>query len=135
MRDYLAEIAGTKSLARANHILSEMENDLSPIELMELKPRLETLPPGLRVQVALSLSFRHVEKVVPQPYRSVELHAGMRLFSDPAVPRAGKSLLVAFAGTSGRVMMPMSLFSQLLPASRFDILLLSDKDNASYSAG
>lgn len=134
-RDYVAEIVEARSLAQANFIFSQMENELSPLEVKELAPQLKLLPAGLRVQAALSLSVRQLEGVTAQPYRSFEMYKDARLFSDQSVPREQKSLVLAFAGTSGRVMMPMSVFAQLLPADRFDILLLADRNNESYANG
>lgn len=134
-RDYVTEIVEAKSLAQAQYVFALMENALSPLEMRDAAPRLRELPAAVRVLLAASVTIRHLEKAEPQPYRSSQLCDGARLFSDPSVSAERKSLLLAFAGTSQRVMLPMSLFAQLLPADRFDILLLADRRNISFSNG
>jgi hypothetical protein len=71
----------------------------------------------------------------PQPFARRELHTNVIHYSDPAVPRADKALVVAFTGRSARLMVPVAAILQQLPAHRFEVLAVADKTNAHYLQG
>lgn len=79
--------------------------------------------------------MREVGGEIAEPYRMTQLAPEVRLFSDASAPQSGKALVMAFCGTSNRMMVPSALFLQSIPASKFDVAIITDRSNSSYELG
>jgi hypothetical protein len=131
----LARLAGS-----SGHLLltqyTAFLDERTPLELQALLPKLEQLLPVEARQFAVSVPlFALLRSEHAQSFRHTAISADVDFYSDARIPAREKSLLVAFAGSSGMLMMPSGLFLQHLPASRFDVACLADWQNASFEGG
>lgn len=115
-------------------LLARAENRLPPLDFLDLGRMLAARDPELGALFAERDSARTLAAVALEPYRRTELAPHVDLYADPAVPPDRKTLLVAFATTKGRLLIPNVVFLQALPARDFDVLILSDP-NADHFAG
>lgn len=123
------------SAASARQAMQALEDGLTPLELQQLLPALEQLPPMAQLASQQSEVLRVLRRTAAQPYRRTEIGPDVALFSAPSVPAERKALLVAFCGRTNRVMLPWSLFLQHLPAALFDVVILTDRSNLHYFDG
>ncbi len=102
-----------------------LENELTPPELLEqLKWRDELAPPARKWISALEeMMLRENERI--QPFMRTSLSENV-LFCHTGTGDGAKSLLVGFCGNFQRLMMPLPVFLQHVPAEIFDIVILKD---------
>lgn len=134
MTDLSVDRFAAASRTQRTVLLARAENRLPPRDFLDLGRRLAERDPDLGAAFAERDSARTLSAVAPEPYRRSELAPHVDLYADPTVPAADKTLLVAFATTKGRMLIPNVVFLQALPARHFDVLLLSDP-NADHFAG
>lgn len=102
-----------------------LENELTPQELLEqLKWRDELAPPARKWISALEeMMLRESGQI--QPFRRTSLSENVQ-FCHAGAGHGVKSLLVGFCGNFQRLMMPLPVFLQQVPADIFDVLIFKD---------
>lgn len=70
----------------------------------------------------------------PEPFTCQVLGNDVKFFSNGANP-SGKTLLIGMAGQLQRLMLPIAVFLQALPAARADLLLLQDSQRDGFRTG
>jgi hypothetical protein len=114
----------------------ELERVLAPLEMIRAADQMEMdgradLAHGLRESD--SVAFLGGQSRL-EPYKRVDLGPGATFYSTGAPPDR-RSLLVAFCGRAHRLMLPLSVFLQHLPARDWDALVLRDEHAVQYSRG
>ncbi len=120
--------------AAERHLLHQIEDRLSPQELAAALPELDLLPVRKRELVNGSSIVQLLRVEAPQPYVRREIASGVEFFSS-GTARGEKDLIVAFRCRPLRLMMPPSVFLQMLPADRFDVVLLGDATRQHFFNG
>ena len=118
---------------RALRLLHELEDVLTPTEFAALGAHLER--PELRALHAGLSSARAIAAGTPQSYGRRVIADNVLHFSDDRLPAADKTLVVAFAGRMQRLMIPNVAFLQCLPASRYDVVIVSDPARQHFRRG
>lgn len=130
-----AQLEAANSATRHGKLFADMEDMLTPSELQAALPELLAGSQRTRALVRNSWICHILASEIAETYRLTLLAEEIRLFQDPAVPVADKSLLIGFCGAANRLMVPSSMFLQFVPASRFDVLIVSDRSNSSFETG
>jgi hypothetical protein len=133
--ELLNALKAATTAAAARHALHRLEDELTPLELSDLLPALKDLSGLAKVAGESSIVFRELQRADPQPYLRRAIAADVALFSTTEPPPAEKSLIIALCGRSNRLMLPLSLFLQFVPASQFDVVILADRKKDDYFAG
>lgn len=107
----------------------------TPRELQALLHRFDALPYEACSRAGVRPVLDLLRREQAQPFHRHVVSSDAEFYSDPDVPTDRKFLLMTFAGSGNRLMMPTSLFLQHLPANQFDVVCLKDRQNASYEAG
>ncbi|MCB1865594.1 MAG: hypothetical protein KDG50_09185 [Chromatiales bacterium] len=115
----------------------ELENTCTPVEIMKILEGFHALPLTVKPHMAkLAIGMRQGSLRVRQFTREpVAEHVTLYRGDHPVGTDANKALLICFTGNAHRVMMPISMFLQFVPESRFDLLLLRDPKKLNYLAG
>lgn len=111
-----------------------LENECAPLELLEqFGCRDEFAPPVRRWISGLEDMMRRGNDTV-QPFVRTGLSENVQ-FYHAAAGGGTKSLLVGFCGNFQRLMMPLSVFLQHVPAELFDVVLLRDPERSFFLRG
>jgi hypothetical protein len=105
-----------------------LESDLGPLEFAGRMEEEGELGQALRTSVAGAFLSGAGE---PQPFARRVLAPGASLYS-AAGGAAERALLVGFCGRADRLMLPLPVVLQHLPARDWDLLLLRDSHKAHY---
>lgn len=133
MLDLALKRLTTAEPRRRGMVFNQIEDILTPAEYVELGRRLDD--PELVAAYAKRSAVTCMAGQEPRSFQRRRVAADVLLFSDPAVPRAEKTLLVGFAGRLGRLMIPNVGFVQCLSPASFDILILSDPAKRHFRGG
>src|SRR5687768_5300204 len=125
--ELLDGLRSAHTAAAARHALRALEDDLTPKQLTNLLPALDSLTGLAKVACEHSTILPVLRRMPPQAYRRRDLARDVAFFSAEATPAAAKSLIVALCGRGNRLMLPWSLFLQFLPSSVFDVVILADR--------
>jgi hypothetical protein len=108
---------------------------MTPLEVAALWGSARDLPEELRRWLS---RFDHLPKprnAEPQAYQAREIAPGMLFFAGGTGKRGTKCLLLAFATGMHGLLMPTACFLQYLPSTRFDVLMLQDKNRNHFEHG
>jgi hypothetical protein len=133
--DLLDRLRSAQTAATARRAMRELEDDLTPRELAELLPAIDELTDLPKMASEASSILPELRLNAAQPYRRTDLSDGVAFFSDGSTAARWKSLIVALCGRGNRLMLPWSLFLQYLPASAFDVVILTDRSMDDFAAG
>jgi len=138
---YLAELGRCTTVNQLNRLHITLENTLPPAEVCALidglRRRGGAVPEGVVRWLDLTdRTLRGGGRPV-EPYARHVLAEGAAMYASPATPaeRAARTLVVAFSGDANRLMMPIALFLQHLPAATHELLLLMDRTRRFYLGG
>lgn len=133
--EIIRTLAALDKPRRAKPIIAALEDRHTPLDFADALSRADSLFPTPRSLLLQSTSAKLLDGARPEAYRRVEIAADITMYSDPAVPPGGKSLIFAFTGLAHRLMIPIAAFLQLLPAQRFDLVILVDHANLAFESG
>jgi hypothetical protein len=163
--DYLAQVQRCRTPNEVNALHIQFENGLTPAEMFELINIINlaraALERGAVDDVAIDLEPTMTalkalpEKHLAYVYRWIDTLATLMLrtkreIAEPYVRQrrgpyasfystggdtASKCLAICFAGAGQRMMMPVAVFLQHLPASRYDVVVLRDVARNGYRTG
>lgn len=111
-----------------------LENERTPLELLEQFACRDELAPPVRkwISVLEDMMRRGNEHI--QPFMRTSLSANVQ-FYHAGTGDGTKSLLVGFCGNFQRLMMPLPVFLQHVPADMFDVILLKDPGRSFFLRG
>jgi len=102
-----------------------LENERTPLELLEqFECRDELAPPARKWISALEDMMRRGSEHI-QPFMRTSLSENVQ-FYHVGTGNGAKSLLIGFCGNFQRLMMPLPIFLQHVPADIFDVVILKD---------
>ena len=139
--DYLDAVARAPTANQQNGVLIQMEIHCAPVEVCDIidgaRDRGVALPPTCVNWHALMDRELRMGGRAPQPYVRTPVSGGATLYASPGAPdvRAKRTLVIAFTGIARRLMMPIALFLQGLPADRYEVLLLIDSTHKLFFDG
>lgn len=133
-RALIETLRTTESAAQRRQIFERLL-EWSPTHVRGMLPELTGLGASVQELVQRSDTVRFLNKGRAEAYEESRPEPFLRLFSDPHIPKAGKTLLVVFTGALRRPMLPHCTFLQALPSADFDVAILTDPDNLHYAAG
>jgi hypothetical protein len=95
------------------------------------------VPEGVKRWLDLTDSLLRPRGQRVEPYERHALAEGATMYAAPGTPdeRASRTLVVAFCGDAQRLMMPIALFLQQLPAAKHELMLLVDRTRRFYLGG
>src|SRR5687767_7624155 len=96
--ELLEALRAARTPAEARHALHELEDRLTPSELVALLPAFEDLSGLAAVARDLSTIVKELRNAPPQPYLRRDLAADVVLFHAAQPPRDSKSLIIALCG-------------------------------------
>jgi len=148
---FLSHIANATSLNRLNLAIIDALNVMTPGETVAATEFVYQqdwqfpgdLPEDKRraftevVREAVGKSTRamyRAGKPAPEPFVRYTLIPGIRLFAGDG-PRQHRTLIVGFPGNGGRLMMPLPIILQHLPAEHIDLVMVPDGVKANYRRG
>jgi hypothetical protein len=108
---------------------------LTPLDAAALIERAKRLPPQSRVWLEQIAAYGEFASTPPQPYRRHALDDDIAIYTDEAVPREQKSLVIGFSGAAGQLMFPTPAFLQYLASDRYDVVILRDRLKQAYALG
>lgn len=122
--------------SRADYLrkLIEVENEACPAELRDLAGACGDLPADAAARLKATLDLMDRCPAPTRPFTRTTLSPAAGLYRHEAGV-SGKSLLVCFCGVAHRMMVPIPVFLQLIPADRFDVLVLKDPSGRDYLGG
>lgn len=128
-------LAACRSAADLYRVQIPAENVMTPDEVVALAARADTLPePGRAWIRRLQFQLRRVHGE-PEPYRRRRIAEHVDLYEGVGPAEAPRDLVLAMTGIGMRLMLPVSLVLQALPAEGRDVLLLSDPGMAGFLRG
>jgi hypothetical protein len=130
--DRLASCRSDRDFFRAH---TEAERFLTPLEIHELLDVAGELPPETQAWLHRVTSFTRFCEAPPMRYQRSQLYPNIDLYTDPAVPRSAKRLIIGFCGTAQRLLMPIASMLQFLPSRQCDFLVLRDPTFRHFLAG
>lgn len=104
----------------------ELENDCAPAELLAMLEPREELPIPARKWIERLEGMMRTGNAPIQPFERVRLAEHVHFFRGTAPEGAPKSLLLCFCGNYHRLMVPLPLFLQHVPAREFDVVVFKD---------
>jgi hypothetical protein len=135
--DFAALAANCRTQNEFNRLIITLENTLAPAEVASIA-KLDLVSP---TKERSELWLEKLRKWQPDLFRSPQKYEGEGLFpgaifyEDPATPRGGKSLLLAFCGNAERLMIPVSVFLQILDSSLWSVLVVRKRKSTFYING
>jgi hypothetical protein len=120
---------------RRRAAILRLEDSSSPLELAALAAKLDFLNPEARRAFEELPVAQLLTREQPTGYLRTEIASSVTLYSDPNFPPVGKSLLLAFGAAGGGLSMGTTMFLQLVPSEKFDVVLLRDRSSKHYLAG
>ncbi len=133
--ELLDGLRSAQTAAAARHALRALEDDLTPRQLADLLPAIDSLTGLAKLASQHSTILPALRRMPPQAYHRRDIARDVAFFSAGAVLGRSKSLIVALCGRGNRLMLPWSLFLQFLPASAFDVVILADRNMDDFIAG
>lgn len=123
--DYLALTKDCRTENQFNRVHIDLFSIMTPKEFADLSQRAEAglLPNRVRKWLAPMAKYCPRILTLPEPYERTEINAHMSWLRAPGKPGEEKSVLLLFCGNADRPMMPLALFLQALPASKWDVLM------------
>lgn len=148
---FLSRIAASKTLNGLNLAIIDALNVMTPVEAVattEIVYQKEWRFPGSVpeekrraftdvVRDAVGKSTRTMYKAgksLPERYTRRALVPGIWIFIGEG-PRQDRTLIVGFPGNGGRLMMPLPIILQHLPARNIDLVMVPDGIKANYRKG
>lgn len=138
---YLADLARCATVNQFNRLHILLENVLAPAEVTALidgvRERGLTVPqPAMHWLARLDTLLRANGRRT-QPHVRHTIAEGATVYASPgsSAERAGRTLVIAYAGDAGRLMMPIALFLQHCPAERYEVVLLVDRQRSFFLKG
>lgn len=148
---FFSHIATSTSLNSLNLAIIDALNAMTPVEAVEITEIVYRddwhFPGNLPEEKAraftsvlrdtLGKSTRAMYKAgkpLPEHYSRHTLTSGVRMFTGNG-PRGQRTLVVSFPGNGGRLMMPLPIILQHLPASSIDLVIVPDRIKASFRKG
>jgi hypothetical protein len=148
---FLRHIASATSLNSLNLAIIDAMNAMTPVEavaLTEIVYQDDWQFPGnlpeekeraftsvLRDTVGKSTRAMYkAGKPMPERYSRHTLTSGVRMFTGQG-PLGHRTLVVSFPGNGGRLMMPLPIILQHLPANSVDLVIVPDRIKANYRKG
>lgn len=133
--DVAAALAAIDDERAAPAAIRRLEEDATPLEFAAALAMIRRLPEAVRLPLRRSILSRQLRGAEPEPYRRHALGDSVILYSGPEDAPKRKTLLIAFAGAAMRLMVPVGVVLQHLPASQYDVVLLRDQRRAHYERG
>ncbi len=130
--DRLTGIGERRAVKTAIRRLEEYATPAEFAAAMEMK---RLLPIETYRILKKSFVIRHVTKKTPEPYLRSELSPNVFFYQGPGTGSQPKTLLVAFAGAAMRLMLPLSIVLQSLPAESHDVVLIRDPGRHHFEHG
>jgi hypothetical protein len=124
--DFAALAANCRTQNEFNRFSITLENTLTPAEIASIDKLDLNSPTKERSKFWLD-KLRNWQPDLfrsPQKYEREDLFPGAIFYEDPATPRGRKSLLLAFCGNAERLMIPVSVFLQILDSSLWNVLVV-----------
>lgn len=148
---FLKHIATATSLNSLNLAIIDALNAMTPIEAVAITEivyrddwHFPGNPPAEKERAftdvlrdTLGKSTRAMYKAgkpLPERYSRHTLLSGVRMFTGQGA-REHRTLVVSFPGNGGRLMMPLPIILQHLPANSVDLVIVPDRVKASYRKG
>ena len=111
-----------------------LENERTPLELLEQFASRDELAPPVRKWISTLEDMMLRGSGLIQPFTRTSLSGNVQYYH--AGPGNGtKSLLIGFCGNYQRLMMPLPLFLQHVPADLFDVVILKDPERNFFLQG
>lgn len=138
---YLAELARCTTANQLARFHITIENAYAPAEIGALidglRRRRAAVPEGVVQWMAVTEAMLLRDRPRYEPYVRHAVAAGATIYAAPGTDdeRAARTLVVAFSGDANRLMMPIALFLQHLPAASHEVLLLVDRTRRFYLGG
>jgi hypothetical protein len=129
----VGQSGGLRKVQRDVHAL---ENILTPWEMMRHAERAEAGNCRLLAELLRAtptVTFLQGQQRL-EPFARRELSEGATLYTGRG-PASGRSLMVGFCGKANRLMMPLPVFLQHLPAADWDVLVLKDARRTHFRRG
>ena len=120
---------------RVMDAVAEMERTFAPAEIVAFAQMLAASDHPQRAAILerdCIAELRSARKV--QPYRRVQISPDVSFYSAGG-PAVEKTLVIGFGGMGGRLGLPIGLVLQAIDAHRFDLVMLRDPAQRSYSFG
>ncbi len=129
--DYLALASSCRTVNQFNRLHIDLENTLAPLDVARIS-RIADLP-NASIDWLKRLRRRSPRMLrSPQPYERRQLNNHVTIYEAPGSCGELKSLLIAFCGNSGRLMMPIPMFLQLFEAADWNVALAGRAVRSSY---
>ena len=138
---YLAELSRCTTVNQLNRLHITLENTLPPAEVCALidgvRRRGGAVPEGVVRWMEITDAMLRGGGRGVEPYARHPLAEDATMYAAPGTPaeRASRTLVVAFCGDARRLMMPIALFLQHLPAASHELVLLMDRTRRFYLGG
>jgi hypothetical protein len=120
--DYLKLASRCETVNMFNRLHIDLENICSPLEIVEIQKAKHGEP--TREWLDHLLSWAPTLFETPQRYKRRAISWPMMLYEDPEQDVHEKSLLVAFADDTRRLMLPISVFLQYVDSRYWDVVVL-----------
>lgn len=141
LETFVAQVARCATVNQMQRLIISLEMILAPGEVARLAADVRARGIGLPDVVAKWLD--RMEELIrrdgaePENYVRQSLTEGATFYAAPGAPaeRAARTLVLAFTGDAHRLMMPIALFLQNCPASRYELLVAYDAAHAFYLRG
>ena len=133
--EIIRALAAVATRRHADPIVASLQDRHTPLDFADALTRADTLSYAPRSLLVQSPTAKSLSNAPPETYRRFEITRDVVLYRDPAFPADRKKLLFVFGGGALRPMMPIAAFLQLLPAGRFDMVMLGDRANLAFEAG
>ena len=118
-----------------NPVISALQDNGTPLDFADALSRAKLLLSTPRSFLLTSLTAKLLSDGPPETYRRVVMTPHITLYTDPDFSSEDKQLLLVFTGLHYRVFLPVAAFLQILPARRFDIVMLRDPTAVSFEGG
>ena len=138
---YLAKLALCTTPNQFNRLHIALESLLAPAEICALidgvRERSLAVPPASVYWLGQMDTLLRGDGRRVQGYVRHAIAEGASAYAAPGDDRArmGRTLVLAFTGDAGRLMMPISLFLQHCPADRYEFVLLTDQTRCFFLKG
>lgn len=141
LETFVAQVARCATVNQMQRLIISLEMILAPGEVARLAADVRERGIGLPDVVAKWLDRMQElirrDGAAPEGYVRQSLTDGATFYAAPGAPaeRAARTLVLAFTGDAHRLMMPIALFLQNCPASRYEFLVAYDAAHAFYLRG
>jgi hypothetical protein len=136
--DYLAAAENLVTQNQFNRLHIDLGNSMTPREFAVLVNRgnADELPEQTKKWLRRMQRFSPTMTSAPQPWLADDVSDRLTWYREAprkgTVVTAGKPVLLAFCGNVGRLMLPLPVVLQSIPAAEWDILRITRIPDASY---